>query len=138
MGALDGTHIAAWVPTSQAPAYQNCKGWHSQNVLAVCDFNLEFTYILAGWEKSAHDSCVLEDAIANGGMHVPAGKYLLADAGYYNSDFSLIPYRGVQYHLKEQAAAGFRPGNKEELFNLHYSSLQNAIERIFRIYKRQF
>ena len=77
------------VPASQTPAYQNRKGWLSQNVFAVCNFNLEFTYILAGWERSAHDSCVLKNAIANGGMYVPAGKYLLANAGYYNSNFSL-------------------------------------------------
>lgn len=122
IGALDGTHIAAYVPANQAPPYRNRKGYLSQNVLAVCDFNLEFTYVLAGWEGSAHDCRVLEDTIVNGGLRVPSGKYLLADAGY----------------LKEQAAANLRPGNKEELFNLRHSSLRNAIERIFRVYKRRF
>lgn len=122
IGALDGTHIAAYVPANQAPPYRDRKGYLSQNVLAVCDFNLEFTYVLAGWEGSAHDCRVLEDTIVNGGLRVPSGKYLLADAGY----------------LKEQAAANLRPGNKEELFNLRHSSLRNAIERIFRVYKRRF
>lgn len=138
IGALDGTHIAAYVPANQAPPYRNRKGYLSQNVLAVCDFNLEFTYVLAGWEGSAHDCRVLEDTIVNGGLRVPSGKYLLADAGYYNTDFALTPYRGVRYHLKEQAAANLRPGNKDELFNLRHSSLRNAIERIFRVYKRRF
>lgn len=138
VGALDGTHFAAWVPESQAPPYRNRKGWLSQNVLAICDFGLEFTYILAGWEGCAHDSRVLEDAITNGGMQVPHGKYLLADAGYYDTDVALTPYPGVQYHLKEQAAANRKPGNKEELFNLRHSSLRNAIEQIFGVYKRRF
>lgn len=110
----------------------------SQNVLAICNFDLEFTYILAGWEGSAHDSRVLEDAVTNGGMQVPHKKYVLADAGYYNTDFTLTPYCGVRYHLKEQAAANCKPGTKEELFNLRHSSLQNAIERIFGVYKRRF
>ena len=138
VGALDGTHIAAWVPENQAPPYRNRKRWLSQNVLATCDFNLEFTYILAGWERSAHDSRVLDDAVTNGGMQIPQERYLLADAGYYNTDYTLTPYRGVRYHLKEQAAANRKPGNKEELFNLRHSSLRNAIERIFGVYKRRF
>lgn len=138
VGALDGTHIAAWVPGSQAPPYRNRKGWLSQNVLATCNFSLEFTYILAGWEGSAHDSRVLEDAVTNGGMHIRDKKYVLADAGYYKSDFTLTPYREVRYHLKEPAAANSKPGNKEELFNLRHSSLRNAIERIFGVYKRRF
>lgn len=138
IGALDGTHIAACVPASEAPPYRNRKGYISQNVLAVCDFNLEFTYVLAGWEGSAHDCRVLEDAIENGRLCIPSGKYLLADAGYYNTDFALTPYRGVRYHLKEQASANRRPANKEELFNLRHSSLRNAIERIFGVYKRRF
>ena len=108
-------------------------------MLAVCDFNLEFTYVLAGWEGSAHDCRVLEDAMVNGGLHIPPEKYLLADAGInYNTDFALTPYRGVCYHLKEQAAANLRPANKEEHFNLRHSSLRNAIERIFGIHKRRF
>ena len=76
--------------------------------------------------------------LLNGGLYVPSGKYLLADAEYYNTDFALIVYCIVRYHLKKQAAANLRPRNKEELFNLRYSSLQNAIERIFGVYKRRF
>lgn len=48
VGALDGTHIAAWIPANQSLPYRNQKGYLSQNVLTVCDFNLEFTYVLAG------------------------------------------------------------------------------------------
>lgn len=50
IGALDGTHIAAHAPANQAPPYRNRKGYLSRNVLAVCDFNLEFTY----------DTCLLD------------------------------------------------------------------------------
>lgn len=99
---------------------------------------MEFTYALAGWEKSAHDCQILKDAIINGVLRIPSGKYFLADAGYYNTDFALTSYRGVRYHLKEQVVANLCPANKEELFNLRHSSLQNIIKRIFGIYKQRF
>ena len=35
-----------------------------QNVLAAISFGLKFTYVLVGWEGSAHDSRVLNDAFA--------------------------------------------------------------------------
>lgn len=40
IGALDGTHIAVSVPTSHQPRYRNRKQYISQNVLAVCNFEL--------------------------------------------------------------------------------------------------
>jgi len=60
-----------------------------------------FCFVLAGWEGSAHDALVLNDAIKNKGFRVPEGKYYLADAGYSLSPSFLTPYRGVRYHLKE-------------------------------------
>ena len=33
-------------------------------MLAAISFDLKFTYVLAGWEGSAHDSRVLNDAFA--------------------------------------------------------------------------
>jgi hypothetical protein len=59
------------------PRYRNRKGTLSQNVLAVCNFDMHFVYILAGWEGSAHDARVLTDAIAHKGFKTPAGKYWL-------------------------------------------------------------
>jgi hypothetical protein len=31
--------------------------------MAAVDFDLKFTYVLAGWEGSAHDALILTDAI---------------------------------------------------------------------------
>jgi hypothetical protein len=31
--------------------------------MVVVDFDLKFTYVLAGWEGSAHDATILADAI---------------------------------------------------------------------------
>ena len=40
-------------------------------------FDLKFTYVLAGWEGSAHDALILADAIErNDGFIVPQGNSL--------------------------------------------------------------
>ena len=45
-----------------------------QNVLAAISFDLKFIYVLAGWEGSAHDSHVLNDAFARPrGFSIPEG-----------------------------------------------------------------
>ena len=77
LGALDGTYIEMYIPILLQPKYQNRKGTISQNVLAVCNFDMKFVYILAGWEGSAHDSRVLLDAQAGKGFKTPTGKYWL-------------------------------------------------------------
>ena len=47
----------------------------TQNVMAVVDFDLKFTYVLAGWEGFAHDALVLADAIKrDDGLRVPKGN----------------------------------------------------------------
>ncbi|KAK1575769.1 hypothetical protein Q3G72_008159 [Acer saccharum] len=71
IGAIDGTHILATVM-----GHDNSRrhGNISQNVLAACNFDLEFN-VLAGWEGSAHDSKLLNDALSRrNGLKVPQGK----------------------------------------------------------------
>jgi hypothetical protein len=126
------------VPLELQPRYRNRKGTLSQNVLAVCNFELQFVYILAGWEGSAHDVRVLQDAQLSYGFVTPKGKYWLGDVGYANSEFVLSPYRGTRYHLKEVRQGNNKPANAKELFNLRHSSLRNAVERIFGVLKRQW
>jgi DDE superfamily endonuclease len=98
---------------------------------------MNFAYVLAGWEGSAHDGRVLANARTRD-FHAPAGKYYVADGGYSNSDLTLIPYPSVRYHLREQAQAAQRPQNAKELFNLRHASLRNVIERTFGVFKQRF
>jgi hypothetical protein len=43
--------------------------------MAAVDFDLRFTYVLAGWEGTAHDALVLADALERErGLQVPEGK----------------------------------------------------------------
>lgn len=74
MGAIDGTHVQARVPKVIVAAFRGRKYYPTQNVLAVVDFDLRFTRVLAGWEGSAHDALILADAIErDDGLRVPLG-----------------------------------------------------------------
>ena len=48
LGALDGTHIPMHVLEHECRPYRNRKGWLSQNVLAACNFDMQFRFILPG------------------------------------------------------------------------------------------
>ena len=137
LGALDGSHVPAIVRSALHGRFRNRKKFISQNVLGVCDFDMLFTYVLAGWEGSAHDGRVLQDAVGKG-LALLTGRYYLGDAGYALSRWVLTPYRGVRYHLKEWARGTQRPQNKEELFNLRHASLRNVIERVYGVIKKRF
>ena len=72
IGALDGTLIPAIIPVDEQIPYRGRgKGKCMQNVLAICDFNMIFTFILVGWEGVAHDSRVLSEALADPTCNFP-------------------------------------------------------------------
>lgn len=134
VGAIDGSHISA---VNLDENFRDRKGQVTQNVLASVDFDMVFMYVLVGWEGSAHDGKLLEDAIHKN-FPLLRGKFYLADAGFGLSKFFLTPYRGVRYHLKEFGEGTDRPQNKEELFNLRHAKLRNIIERAFGVIKKRF
>ena len=71
VGAIDGMHIECVVPVAVASAYCNWKGFPTQNVMAVVEFEMKFTYIVAGWEGSAHDARILNIAISTLAFRFP-------------------------------------------------------------------
>ena len=107
IGAIDGSHIPIAPPAHLRGKYRNRKGFLSQNALFICGFDLKFTYALTGWEGSATDACVFDDALSNG-LRIPPDKYLLADSGYPLRKQLLVPYRSVRYHLAEWGQANVR------------------------------
>ncbi|KAF3448002.1 hypothetical protein FNV43_RR08710 [Rhamnella rubrinervis] len=94
LGALDSTYIRVHVPEIDKLRYRTRKGEIVANVLGVCSKNMEFIFVLPGWESSvvlpgwessASDSRVLRDAISRPNeLRVPSGYYYLVDAGYTN------------------------------------------------------
>ncbi|KAG6476907.1 protein ALP1-like [Zingiber officinale] len=137
IGAIDGTHIRVKVSKEDVSRYRGRKNYPTMNVLAACTFDLKFTYILPGWEGSASDSRILDNALSReDNLNAPQGKFYLADAGYMLRSTFLTPYRSTRYHLKEYSR--HPPENPKELFNLRHSSLRNAIERAFGVLKNRF
>ncbi|KAL5699529.1 hypothetical protein ACHQM5_030415 [Ranunculus cassubicifolius] len=141
LGALDGTHINATVPIEEQDRFRGRKHRPTQNVLAACCFDLKFTYVLAGWEGTAHDQKVLDDALVRSNPFVvPRGKYYLVDAGYTNQPGFLAPYRGISYHLINNTKKKNRrtPQNDKELFNTRHAHLRTTIERAFGVLKKRW
>ena len=74
VGIIDDTHVRASVPPVIQGRFRGRKDGTTQNVLAAINFDLKFTYVLAGQEGSAHDSRVLNDAFARPrGFSIPDG-----------------------------------------------------------------
>ena len=72
---MDGTHIPACVPFHMCDRFRGRKSITTQNVLAAVDFDIRFIYVLAGWEGSAHDSYVLQDALSHpNGLKIPESR----------------------------------------------------------------
>ena len=61
-------------------------------MLGVANFDLTFAYALYGWEGSAHDSRVVDDAKTKGLPMIP-DKYYLDDGGYGLKKYILTPCR---------------------------------------------
>ena len=83
------------MPRSQAAAYRGRKHYTSQNVLAAVDFDLKFTYVLAGWEGSAYDANILSDSMSrHDGINIPDGKFLMEICPRGNNEVVIIifPY----------------------------------------------
>ncbi|XBH75806.1 hypothetical protein VPH35_102541 [Triticum aestivum] len=131
LGALDGTHVKVTVPANLRGRYRSRLADIDTNVLGVCAPDMQFIYILPGWEGSAHDGRVLRDAISRlDGFRVPQGQYYLVDAGYTNANGFLAPYRGQRYHLGGWTAQN-PPRSAEEYYNMLHARARNIIERCF-------
>ncbi|XP_074558495.1 protein ANTAGONIST OF LIKE HETEROCHROMATIN PROTEIN 1-like [Curcuma longa] len=139
LGALDGTYIDVSVPEADKPRFRTRKGRISTNVLGVCNRDMNFVYVLSGWEGSASDSRILRDAIGRrNSLQIPLGSYYLVDAGYTNGQGFLAPYRGTRYHVQEWAQGSRAPQNYQEYFNKKHSSARNIIERCFGLLKKRW
>ncbi|XP_075492429.1 uncharacterized protein LOC142530477 [Primulina tabacum] len=140
IGAIDGTHICIRVPPSKQIDFIGRKGYTSTNVMAVCDFDMCFTFVWAGWEGSAHDSKIFKEAMPRERLHFPLppeGKYYLVDACYPTFKGFMGPYKDTRYHLPQfRLAPKFR--SKNEVFNYHHSSLRTIIERTFGVCKARW
>eukprot|EP00268_Persea_americana_P063836 TRINITY_DN8329_c0_g1_i5.p1 TRINITY_DN8329_c0_g1~~TRINITY_DN8329_c0_g1_i5.p1 ORF type:complete len:132 (-),score=10.98 TRINITY_DN8329_c0_g1_i5:75-416(-) len=71
VGVIDGTLVNAVIPVENQVPYRGRKGECHQNVLAACSFDMLFTFVIAGSEGTAHDSCILLDTISKPHLNFP-------------------------------------------------------------------
>ncbi|XVF50997.1 hypothetical protein PTKIN_Ptkin04bG0148500 [Pterospermum kingtungense] len=75
LGALDEAHIRVKVPIVDKLRFRTRKGDIATNMLCVRTLDMQFFYVLPGWEGSIADESVLRDAISmQHGLKVPHGK----------------------------------------------------------------
>ena len=68
--------MIAVVPTEKYIPYFGRKGYPTQNVMAACDFDMLFTFVLPGWEGVAYNTSIFLDIIrkqSNNFLHPPPG-----------------------------------------------------------------
>ena len=65
MGAIDETYISAFALASRTTAFRDKRSDITQNVMCACNFDMQFTYVHAGWEGSANDSSVMQDTLGH-------------------------------------------------------------------------
>ena len=73
-------YIKCIIPSEVASVYRNQKGFTSQNVMEMVDFEMNFTYLVVGWEGSVHDAWILNVTTTNHEYrfsHAPPGMLAL-------------------------------------------------------------
>jgi hypothetical protein len=74
IGAIDGSHIKVSVSLEEVVNHTNRHGYTSQNILAICDFDMRYTFVVAGWSGSTHDTWILNHALTNFGDEFPTPR----------------------------------------------------------------
>ncbi|XP_042753118.1 uncharacterized protein LOC111906945 [Lactuca sativa] len=137
ISAIDGTHVRASIPQNEEAKYVGQKRYPTQNIMVVCDFNMRFTFVWAGWEGTAHDTRIFNETLQRLDLNFPyptGDKYYIVDVGYPNTRGYLAPYKGtnIRYHLpdfrRRHSAVVREPRGPKEKFNYLHSSLRNIIE----------
>jgi hypothetical protein len=164
IGAINGTHIGVIPAPRDYVRYIDRSGISTQNVMALVDFDMRFTYASIGQSGSMHDTSVLFHAIEHDTAtfpHPPHGiyfivlflscnvlfvliffytcleKYYMVNAGYPNRLRYLASYKGQRYHVPDWRR-GTAPSGEQETFNYLHSSIHNVVERAFRVWKMKW
>lgn len=92
IGAIDGSHIPVEVPEDEKVNHTGRHGYTSQNLLAICDFDLRFTFAVAGWPGSVHDTRILQRSIEKYPVEFPTppGGNILYDYSHDSTAHALL------------------------------------------------
>ncbi|GAV59733.1 LOW QUALITY PROTEIN: DDE_4 domain-containing protein, partial [Cephalotus follicularis] len=122
VGAMNGTHVRAFIPLEIEGRFPSRKGGTTQNVLAAITFDLKFSYLLAGEGSARHYGILNNTQSRSQGFKILEGKFYLGDTGYGIRAGIFLSYHDVRYHLNEFGDECL-PENEKELFN-HRSFLR--------------
>jgi len=62
---IDGTHAHACVSQENQIPFIGRKDVLAQNIMTTCSFDMQFKFVWAGWEGSAHNTRIFLEAIDN-------------------------------------------------------------------------
>ncbi|KAH9721346.1 DDE Tnp4 domain-containing protein [Citrus sinensis] len=66
-----GTHVHVSIPPEDQIPYIGRKGIPTQNIMAACNFDMQFIFAIAGWEGSAHDTRIFLSTLRNPTLNFP-------------------------------------------------------------------
>jgi hypothetical protein len=61
--AINGTHIKAQISTEHQRLFRGRKNECTHNIMAICDFDMLFTFVYIGWEGTANDDRIFKDTV---------------------------------------------------------------------------
>lgn len=114
-------------PKDDEHLYVSRKGGHSLNILAICNADMKYTYVVAKYPGSTNDAfiwlnCNLQQSIEHGEM---GDGWLLGDSGFALDRHLLTPILRPQNHA-------------EEHYNSAHRRTRQIIERAFGVTKQRF
>lgn len=94
IGVIDRMHMDVRVPKNRSIAYINCCGSPTKNVMEACNFQLCFTFNMAGWDESAQDSPIFKHAICD-----PKHNFLIPLVGLMPHNINFLQTRIVVVNI---------------------------------------
>lgn len=133
VGFLDGTDIGLLhAPSFHGETYMNRKKVYALNMQAVCDNNLRFTFVSAGYPASVGDPVSFESTplfTTPGAFFSKPDEYLLADKIYRVTRRCITPYKEP---LASQRQDGYR------YYNWMHAHCRVKIEHAIGVLKNRF
>ncbi|XP_065074841.1 putative nuclease HARBI1 [Ochlerotatus camptorhynchus] len=131
IGCVDGTHVRIVKPVGDIQhLYYNRKGFHSLNVMLVCDHKQMIRYVDANSPGANHDSFIwnnnpLDFELSQQYQNGERNTWLLGDAGYPLKPYLITPFR----------SSG---DARQTKFNEIHSKTRMLIERTIGVMKNVF
>ncbi|XP_065093820.1 putative nuclease HARBI1 [Ochlerotatus camptorhynchus] len=135
IGCVDGTHVRIFPPPADVQhLYYNRKGFHSLNVMLVCDHKQRIRYVDANNPGANHDSFIWNSNPLDGVLNAKyengeRNTWLLGDAGYPLKPYLITPFR---------SSTGVPSSPMQTKFNEIHSKTRLIIERTVGVLKSVF